>query len=100
MAVPVAKNTVICKALVFMLLGGWAAHIIDVNGSFCHQKVQKRIEKLYSLTSILLMKKTNHGLKPMSIKCWKLFLKITKKVGHIRKSVNPSMYLSKRRMAI
>ncbi len=32
-AAPVANNMMIHSALVLMLLGGWAAHIVDVNGS-------------------------------------------------------------------
>ncbi len=46
-AAPVANDTTIRIALVLMLLGGWAAHIVDVKGAFLKGKFEKWRENLY-----------------------------------------------------
>ncbi len=89
-----------------MLLGGWAAHIVDVKGAFLkgkfengkkiYMKIPEGMEKHYSSTSVLLLKKTLYGLKQAAMQFWRLLLEIMKKMGHERSKVDPCMYYSRR----
>ncbi len=104
-AAPVANNTMIHIALVLMLLGGWATHIVDVQGACLkgrfqigkkiYMKIPEGMEKHYSLNSVLLLKKTIYGLNRAAMQFWRLLLKIMKKMGHERSKADPCMYYSR-----
>ncbi len=108
-AAPVANNTTICIALVLMLLGSWAAHIVDVkgnvkgtflkgkfkNGEKIFMKVSEGMKKHYSLTSVLLLMKTLYGLMQAAMQFWRLLHEIMNKMGHKQSAVDPCMYYSR-----
>ncbi len=50
------------------------------------------MEKHYSSTSVLLLKKLLYGFKQAAMQFWRLLLKIMKKIGCERSKVDPCMY--------
>ena len=73
--------------LTMLLMSGWVAHIVDVNGAFLlgefkeiehiYIKIPKGFEKFYSLDVLLYLQKTLHGVRNAAKAFWQLLLGIT-----------------------
>ena len=81
---PVVHNITVQIVLVLMLMGGLAAHLVDLNGAFLlgqfkptdriYMKIPLGFEKFYPLGGLLFFKCTLYGVKNAAKTFWKLLL--------------------------
>jgi Reverse transcriptase (RNA-dependent DNA polymerase) len=84
--VPVANETMILVVFVLMLLVGWNAHIVDVNGAFLHSRFEEKhqmylevaqgFEQYYPKDLVLLLKQTLYGTKQAALQFWHELVKV------------------------
>ena len=70
---PIVHDITVHIVLTILLMSGWAAHIVDVNGAFLlgefrenehiYMKVPKGFERFYSSDVLLYLRKTLYGVK-------------------------------------
>ena len=88
--------------LVLMLMGGLAAHLVDVNGGFLlgqfkpteriYMKIPLGFEKFYPLGGLLFLKCTLYGVKNAAKAFWKLLLSMMDELGYKRNCADPCLY--------
>ena len=78
---PVVHDITVRIVLTILLMSGWAAHIVDVNGAFLlgefrenehiYMKVPKGFEHFYSSDVLLYLRKTLYGVKNAAKAFWR-----------------------------
>jgi Reverse transcriptase (RNA-dependent DNA polymerase) len=76
-ATPVVNEMMILVVFVLMLLVGWNAHIVDVNGTFLHSRFKEKhqmymevaqgFEQYYPTDTVLLLQQTLYGTKQVAL---------------------------------
>ena len=99
---PVVHNITVRIVLTILLMSGWAAHIVDVNGAFLlgefkenehiYMKVPKGFERFFSLDVLLYLRKTLYGVKNAAKAFWRLLLGIMNSMGYKRNCADPCLY--------
>ena len=99
---PVVHDITVCIVLTILLMTGWAAHIVDVNGAFLlgefrenehiYMKVPKGFEGFYSSDVLLYLHKTLYGVKNAAKAFWRLLLGIMNAMGYKRNRADPCLY--------
>ena len=102
-ASPVTNDVTVRVCLVLMLMAGWMARLVDVNGAFLHGEFDNG-EVIYtevpegfetyvdSNKYVLLLQKTCYGLKQAAMMFWKELLKAMKHMGFKRSNCDPCLY--------
>ena len=99
---PVVHDITVHIVLTILLMSGWAAHIVDVNGAFLlgefkenehiYMKVPKGFECFYSSDVLLYLRKTLYGVKNAAKAFWRLLLGIMNSMGYKRNHADPCLY--------
>ena len=99
---PVVHDIMVRIVLTILLMSGWAAHIVDVNGAFLlgefrenehiYMKVPKGFECFYSLDVLLYLHKTLYGVKNAAKAYWQLLLGIMNSMGYKRNRTDPCLF--------
>ena len=89
---PVVHDIAVHIVLTILLMSGWAAHIVDVNGAFLlgefrenehiYMKIPKGFEQFYSPDVLLYLCKTLYGVKNAAKAFWRLLLGIMNSMGY------------------
>ena len=99
---PVVHDITVRIVLTILLMSGWAAHIVDVNGAFLlgefrenehiYMKVPKGFERFYSPDVLLYLRKTVYGVKNAAKAFWRLLLGIMNSMGYKQNHADPCLY--------
>ena len=99
---PVVHDITVHIVLTILLMSGWAAHIVDVNGAFLlgefrenehiYMKVPKGFERFYSPDVLLYLRKTLYGVKNATKAFWRLLLGIMNSMGYKQNRTDPCLY--------
>ena len=99
---PVVHDITVRIVLTILLMSGWAAHIVDVNGAFLlgefrenehiYMKVPKGFECFYSSDVLLYLHKTLYGVKNVAKAFWRLLLGIMNSMGYKQNRADPCLY--------
>ena len=99
---PVVHDITVRIVLTILLMSGWVAHIVDVNGAFLlgefrenehiYMKVPKGFERFYSSDVLLYLRKTLYGVKNAAKAFWQLLLGIMHSMGYKRNRADPCLY--------
>ena len=102
LAAPVTNDASIRIAFTLMLMAGWTAYIVDVNGAFLHgdfgdteqiyMKVPQGFDKYYASNVVLLLLQTIYGLKQSAMAFWKKLLAAMRDMKYERSMADPCMY--------
>ena len=89
---PVVHDITVHIVLTILLMSGWAAHIVDVNGAFLlgefrenehiYMKIPKGFEQFYSPDVLLYLCKTLYGVKNAAKAFWRLLFRIMNSMGY------------------
>ena len=96
---PVVHHISVHIVLTILLMSGWAAHIVDVNGAFLlgefrenehiYMKIPKGLEQFYSPDVLLYLRKTLYGVKNAAKAFWRLLFGIMNSMGYKRNHTDP-----------
>ena len=100
---PVTTNVTIRIILVLMLMAGWCAQMLDVNGAFLHgdftdgekvhMKVPQGFERWYDpRLYVLLLLQTLYGCKQSAMAFWRKILQCFDDMGFKRSKADPCLY--------
>ena len=99
---PVVHDITVRIVLTILLMSGWAAHIVDVNGAFLlrefkenehiYMKVPKGFDHFYSSDVLLYLRKTLYGVKNAAKAFLRLLLGIMNSMGYKRNRADPCLY--------
>ena len=99
---PVVHDIMVRIVLTILLMSGWVAHIVDVNGAFLlgefrenehiYMKVPKGFERFYSSDVLLYLRKTLYGVKNAAKAFWRLLLGIMNSMGYKRNRADSCLY--------
>ena len=99
---PVVHNITVQIVLVLMLMGGFAAHLVDMNGAFLlgqfkpKEKIYMNIplgfKKFYQSGGLLFLKHTLYGVKNAAKAFWKLLMGIMDELRYEQNCVDPCLY--------
>ena len=99
---PMVHDITVQIVLVLMLMGGLAAHLVDVNGTFflgqfkpeekIYMKIPLGFKKFYPSGGLLFLKHTLYGIKNASKSFWKLLLGIMDELGYKQNQADPCLY--------
>ena len=88
--------------LTILLMTGWAAHIVDMNGAFLlgefrenehiYMKIPNGFERFYSPEELLYLRKTLYGVKNVAKAFWRLLPGIMNSMGYKSNHADPCLY--------
>jgi hypothetical protein len=87
---------------VLMLLAGWSASIVDVNGAFLNGHFEDRhkmyvdvaqgFEKHYDKGIVLLLLRTLYGTKQAALQFWRALIAAMKRMNFVRSQADPCLF--------
>ena len=99
---PVVSDVTIRIVLVLMIIYGWGAHVLDVNGAFLlghfengetiYMEIPQGFDRFYSKEDILLLERTLYGLKQAANSFWMELVECLVDMGFRRSSGDPCLY--------
>ena len=101
-AAPVTNDITIRIIMTLMVMAGWYAHVIDVQGAFLngrfadgeqlYLKVPEGFENHYTEDVVLRLKRTIYGLKQAAYAFWRELLKAFAALNYTRSKADPCLY--------
>jgi Reverse transcriptase (RNA-dependent DNA polymerase) len=104
-AAPVVNETMILVVFVLMLLAGWNAHIVDVNGAFLHSRFEEKhqmylevaqgFEQYYPKDMVLLLQQTLYGTKQAALQFWRELVKVLTGLLFKQSKADPCLFFKR-----
>jgi hypothetical protein len=99
---PVANEITIRMVLVLIVMAGWYASVVDVNGAFltgelgpdveCYLEVPEGFEKYYPPNVVLLLLKTLYGMIQAAHQFWTTLVNALRHMLYERSKADPCLY--------